>query len=116
VNKHRILLAIGILAWAAAGCGKPHPAPEARRDVVVLDRNRFADLFIELRRAAIDADSAPDFAERKRAILERYGVTDQDLLDYVERNSGDLGELVATWDSIYRRLSRTDSAVDSTDQ
>lgn len=96
----------GILALAAAGCGTPHPADSGRK---TLDGNAFADIYIELRRAAIAADSAPDFDERKREILERHGISGPELIDYVERNSKDLKELAVTWDSIYRRLSRNDS-------
>lgn len=114
VNRIRNLLAIGLLALAGAGCGNTHPAPDTARDTVELDRSRFADIYIELRRAAIETDSAPEFEERRREILERYGVTPKDLLDYIEKID-DLQELAVTWDSIYRRLSRAADSISNTD-
>lgn len=98
---------VGLMALAAAGCGTPHPADSGR---LPLDRNEFADIYVELRRAAIASDSAPDFAARQLEILERYGISGPELIDYVERNSNDLKGLAATWDSIYKRLGRIDSA------
>lgn len=109
MTQSRILF-ITLLAIIAAGCTGPRPADSGEEPIGV---GEFADVYIELRRAAVASDSAAEFEARKAEILERHGLTDADLIGYVERRSDDLKGLAATWDTIYRRIGRWS---DSTEQ
>jgi nucleotide-binding universal stress UspA family protein len=102
----RRILLLALLAPAAAGCGGQHPAAAPARPI---ESDQFIEVYLELRRAAAATDSAPAFEDRKDEILGRHGITGQELLDYIERNSADLGKLTAVWDTIYQRLGRRDT-------
>ena len=96
-----------LLALVLAGCGGSHPADSPRQPI---EKDRFIEAYIELRRAAVEvgqaADSVPAFAAKKSEILERHGISSQDLIDYIEANSSHLSEMTAIWDTIHRRLGR----------
>jgi hypothetical protein len=99
-----------LLALVLAGCGGSHPADSPRQPI---EKDRFIEAYIELRHAAVEvgqaADSVPAFEARKREILERHGISGQDLIDYIEAHSSDLSEMTAVWDTIHRRLGRPDT-------
>jgi hypothetical protein len=99
-------LLLGLLALWAAGCGSPHPAGAPGSTI---GKDEFIEVYLELRRAAVQADSGPAFDLIKREILERHGISGQDLIDYIETHSSDLREMTATWDTIYQRLDRKDT-------
>lgn len=92
---------------ASAGCGTSGTTEAASRTI---DTEEFIEVYIALRRAAVEAgDSAAVFEAKKQEILDRHGVSGQDLLDYVERHAADIPAMVTVWDTIYRRLGRSDT-------
>jgi hypothetical protein len=100
-----------LLALASTGCGTDRA--DAVRENTSIDTETFVEVYIALRRAAVETgDSTADFEARKRVILERHGVSGQDLLDYVERHGRDFAAMSTVWDTIYRRLGRRDTVAE----
>lgn len=89
-----------VLFIATTGCGSPRPVVEPEG---LLETDEFIEVYLELRRAATSADSTADLAAIRAEILERHGVTAQDLLDFVEWWSNDLHGVSVIWDTIYQR-------------
>lgn len=81
-----------------AGCGRS-------ADATGLDDDRFIDVMVQLRRAAERTRGEPDsFPPRRDRILGDAGVTQEQLLEYVETHGADIARMAAVWDSINRRL------------
>lgn len=105
-GSKRLLMVI-LLALLAAGCGPSSPAEENGRST--MSRSEFAEVFIELREAAVESDSMPEFEARRAEILQRHGIEADDLIEFVEQNVSDLQGMADTWDLIYKRLSSGDT-------
>lgn len=104
-------LLLALLMLTSAGCGTPRPSEVGSGTI---DTETFIEAYIALRRAAaVAGDSASGFEARKQEILDRHGISGQDLLDFVERRGADLPEMVTIWDSIYQRIGRQDSTTGS---
>lgn len=105
--RRTTMLLLVLLSLSSAGCGAAHPAREKAGGLAT---EEFIEIYIALRRAAVEAgDSLALFEVRRAEILDRYGASGQDLLDYVELRSVDLKAMSAVWDTIYHRLSRGDT-------
>lgn len=102
-----LVLLLALLSLSSAGCGAAHPAKDSAGGLAT---EKFIEIYIALRHAAVEAgDSLALFEVRRAEILDRYGITGQDLVDYVERRSVDLTAMGTVWDTIYHRLSRGDT-------
>lgn len=102
------------LPWTAAlallvvyGCDAGSTARQADG---VLSDDRFVQIVVELRQGAKNAEGG-DAGERRKAILERHGVTEEDLLRYVEIRGTDVDAMVEVWSAIDKALN-SDSAAD----
>jgi nucleotide-binding universal stress UspA family protein len=100
---------LGLLALLAAGCGKTTPATEAERPAALLPE-QFVEVYVDLRRAAHQAETPEQFDALKREVLRRHGLTAQALLDFANAHGADLDKMSALWDTIRDRLSAADSA------
>lgn len=78
-----------------------------------LRTDEFVNVIVELRTAerelerdeALPSDSMEvEFERRRTEILERYGATEDDLLDYVQRHHTRPGLMADVWDTITNRL------------
>lgn len=72
----------------------------------LIDRETFVDAYVELRIAALDTDSQRVAASDRDAILDRIGITDDDLLRFVEFHGGDLEFMRDVWNDVELRLDR----------
>lgn len=70
----------------------------------IIARDRFIATYVDLRVAALRSDSGeiPDTA--KQRVLEAHGVTDEDLLRFVEIRSAELQFMRDLWNEVELRL------------
>ncbi len=92
---------LAILSAAACGHG-----PAEQDDA--LTAPEFVDIVVALRKAERGlqpADStAPEFEERKQAVLAAHHATESDVRAFVDAHGGDFELMTAVWDSITQRL------------
>lgn len=88
--------AFSLVGWA---CGNG-----SDQGTEALTREGFIDTYVELRVAALrhEGDGISDSA--RTVILERHGVTEEQLLDYVDARGGDLDFMRDLWNEIEVRL------------
>jgi hypothetical protein len=81
-------------------------------DAGVLETDRFIDVVVELRRAAIElSQDPPAYEARRDRILDSAGVTEAQLRTYVERRSTDLEYMAGVWSTINSRMSELEATV-----
>ena len=104
----RALLSAALLlpALLAAACGSD-PAADT------INRETFIDAYVELRMAALDTDSQRVASADREAILDRLGITEDDLIEFVEVHGGDLELMREVWNEVEVRLDRTPEVVDT---
>ena len=98
----RLAGAVRLLGAAAllAGLACDGPAEET------IDRQVFIDTWVELRIAALDTDSQRIAAADREAVLERHGVTADDLTRFAEVHATDLDFMRDVWNDIELRMDR----------
>lgn len=96
------------LALFAVGCGAADPT--AAPGEAKLDADRFAEVYVELRAAALDASTRAEFEEKRQEILQRHGVTAEGLLEFAESHGSDARRMATLWDSMSARLTARDTA------
>jgi hypothetical protein len=95
----RNYLPAALLAVALTACG---PA----NDATGIGRDRFVDVVVELRLAALETrGDVAAFEARKAEILRAADVTEDEMRAYVERHGEDLEHMAEVWGAINRRLS-----------
>lgn len=72
----------------------------------LIHRDTFVDAYVELRIAALDTDSQRVAASDRDSILDRIGITGDDLLRFVEFHGGDLEFMRDVWNDVELRLDR----------
>lgn len=92
-------LAAAVLAWLLTACGGGVPQ--------TIDRDLFIDTYVDLRMAALDADSAKLSDADRGEILTRHGVTEEDLLSFAEIHAAELEFMREVWNDVELRLDRT---------
>lgn len=96
-------LVAGIL-MAMAACS---PADSAQVPEGIMDRETFIEAYMELRAAGLTTpDQTVDLTERDRILAER-GLTDQDMMDFVEAWGRDPAFMEALWTEIDDRMRNT---------
>lgn len=88
--------AFALVGWA---CGNA-----SERESGELTREGFIDTYVELRVAALRHEDDGISDSTRTAILQRHGVTEEQLLDYVEARGGDLDFMRDLWNEIEVRL------------
>lgn len=104
--------AVTVLACGAVpACGgSPAEAPASTS----IDRETFIATYVELRVAAVRGGQSAIQDEQRADILQRHGVTEQSLFDFVSANGEDVDYMRQVWDEVERRLDAlplTDDAV-----
>lgn len=92
----RLLGAFALLAGLACS----GPAEET------IDRQVFIDSWVELRIAALDTDSQRVATADRDSILERHGVTAEDLTRFADVHATDLDFMRDVWNDIELRMDR----------
>jgi hypothetical protein len=77
-----------------------------REPAAPLAQETFVEVMVALRRASTESADQADFEARKQVILERAGVTEDELRAYARRASRDARALSDAYDSISARLQR----------
>lgn len=96
------LRAVGLaLALLAAACGGDGPASAARGGI---DRETFIATYVDLRATTIRGDSFAISDAQRDQVLARHGVTEEELLRFVELNGEDADFMRAVWDEVEARL------------
>jgi len=101
------LLCLILLPALLSGCDAQRGDGEAP----TLDRERFVTVYVELRVAALRRDSPGLSDEEREEILRRYGVTEEQLMEFAERNGEEVSYMRDIWDEVESRLdARRDAA------
>lgn len=87
-------------ACLLVGCTRPDPsAPGA-----TLDREAFIATYVDLRMTALAASEALISDSARAGVLERHGVTENQLTGFVEAHGADVTFMRSVWDEVERRL------------
>jgi hypothetical protein len=98
VSRCKTVLAVLLVAAMAASstaCGG-RKTPDG-----TISTERFIEMNVALRQIVGDA---PDAAERRDSVLHAYGVTEDQLRNYVDAHRADAAHLAEVWDEIRSRL------------
>lgn len=93
-SVHALLLLAGLLVVPGCGEGGAEPREEG------IDRETFVATYVDLRRAAIRDGPDPITPEARDRVLERHGVSSEELLEFVEIHGRDLEYMEAVWDTV----------------
>jgi hypothetical protein len=100
-----IRISLLLIAGALLGCARGDDGTGLRTD-------RFVDVVVELRQAALDLrDDPAAYDVRKGQILRDAGVTEDQLRAYVEVHGTDLDHMAEVWRSINQRLSERETVI-----
>lgn len=86
---------------AAAGCGGDASMPAAEGGI---DRETFIAAYVDLRAVTIRGDSFAISDAERAEVLARHGVTEAELLGFVELHGEDVPFMRAVWDEVEARL------------
>ncbi len=107
------LLALALGLWGCTGTGGDPAGGTA------LTPEQFIEVIVALREAerevAEEDSAAALFEERKRAILDRHGTTEEELRGFIVAHHEELPVLQAAWDTITERLKHARPAAESWD-
>jgi hypothetical protein len=89
---------IALTAALLLGCG--------REPMTSLDDERFVDVVVELRRAAVQHHDDPDaFAARREEIFRAADTDEEEVRRFVEVHARDMQRMADLWSAINQRLS-----------
>lgn len=89
-------LAAPLLACLALACGGG--------TVETIDREVFIATYVDLRMAALETDSARVAPNERDAILQRHGVSADDLTTFAEVHADDLDFMRDVWNEVELRM------------
>lgn len=89
-------LALGVTLLAGLACD--------RRPVTAVDRETFIRAYTEVRVAALENEEAIPTEAQREAILSRFGVTKEQMVEFVEAHGADTDYMQALWNEIEQRL------------
>ena len=98
VARASVLAALVVLF---AGCGGDAAAPER---AAAIDRETFISTYVDLRTATIRAEGYELTPRDRAGILERHGISEDDLLAFVEVHGEDVAFMRTVWDEVEARL------------
>jgi len=78
-----------------------------------IDRDVFISTYVELRMAAMDADTMRVGDEQRSEILSRNGVTEHDLVAFANVHAADMEFMRDIWNDIESRLDTSSDADDA---
>lgn len=105
VATHAFCALAFALTVGLASCGS-----SPRDDVI--DREAFIDTYVDLRIAALETDSQRVAQADREAILAEHGVTEEDMVGFVEAYATDLELMRDVWNDVELRLDRTSDPID----
>lgn len=75
-----------------------------REDAGVIDRAVFIDSYVDLRKAALATPTLTLTAAERERVLAEHGVTDEDLLHFVDVKGADPEYMVLLWTDVGKRV------------
>lgn len=93
-----------LLLLLVTACGQGSTEPR------VISREHFIQVNVELRQISAAAEDAE---ESRRNVLDRHGLTEEQVLDFVEHGGHSIEELREIWTEITRRLEEGQDGPDS---
>ena len=78
-----------------------------------LDRNAFVEVYVDLRLAALSAPSRQLTPERREEVLRTHGVTEQDVLAFVEAHGRDVDYMQEVWAEVEARMDSLEAPTGS---
>jgi hypothetical protein len=85
----------------AAACGGAEPE--------TIERESFIATYVDLRRAALQNPGAQIGPPQRDEVLARHGVSEEDLLSFVEVHGRDVDYMAGVWGEVEARLHPQDS-------
>ncbi len=95
------------------GCGGDGASPDAEQGTIT--REAFIDAYIALRVVGLRAPQQLIAEEDRRRILSERGVTEEDLLTFVEVHGRDLESMQGIWNDVEARLEALRTQSDSSE-
>lgn len=116
---HRSTARVGRVAVVAAlalmaACNRG-PADATDTQGPSVDRETFIATYVDLRTAAIRARPDSLSTQARARILDDHGVTDDELLHFVQDHGQDVGYMRGVWDDVEKRLDTVRLSEDSGD-
>ena len=96
------VLFVVLLILAPSACSESETSREERG----IPRESFVRTYVGLRVAALRSPEAEITVERRDSVLRAHGVTQEELLEFVEIHGRDVDFMSSVWDSIEARLVR----------
>lgn len=93
--------AAALLALVLAACSPDTAAPASTTTV---ERETFIATYVDLRTTVVRAEAHELSDEARAAVLARHGVTEEDLLSFVETHGGNVAFMRQVWDEVEARL------------
>lgn len=81
----------------------------------VIDRETFIATYVDLRRAALTATDGELDDEARTEVLERHGVTEEDLLHFADAHGDDVDFLRSLWTEVEARMDSLASPQEAPD-
>ena len=73
-------------------------------DADLISRAEFVDTYVDLRVAALGGEGDTITDSARAVVLERHGVSEEDLLDFASAHGGDLVFMRGVWNDVEARL------------
>ncbi|HET9948488.1 MAG TPA: hypothetical protein VFQ22_06180 [Longimicrobiales bacterium] len=100
MKRARLAAAPALLLALATACG----SGESALPPDLIDRETFVEVYVDLRRAALEAEGDTLTPALRDEILARHGVEARQLLDFAEVHGRDVELMRAIWDDVDERL------------
>lgn len=91
-----------VLLLSAGACGIDEDAPPRNRETI--SRETFVATFVELRRSALESETGRITEEERERILSEHGITEDDLVTFVEVHGGRIDFMRDVWTDVEARL------------
>jgi hypothetical protein len=92
----RVVLLLGAALLVAPACR------DASRETI--DRETFVETYVQLREAALRTSGGQVTSGERDEVLERLGVSEEDLLRFVEVHGTDVAYMAGVWSEVETRL------------
>ncbi len=96
LGRRRRAATLALVSAAALSCAEPEPEG--------IDRELFVDVYVALRVAELRGTEEVIAPATRRQVLERFGVTEEELLEFAERRGGDPAFMQGVWEEVRAEL------------
>lgn len=101
MSRSFVVRVASVFVLSSAILTVPACTPET---VDTVDRETFIRVYLELRAAALDAEDATLVQADRDRILEKYGITAEDMVAFADAHGSDVAFMRDLWNEIETRL------------